>query len=55
MNKLDLRKKHDCKDLAKIINELIEENNQLHKELKKKVDYYEYIRDVTMYSINNRL
>ena len=39
MDKLDLRKKYDYKDLAKIINKLIEENNQLRKELNEKVDY----------------
>ena len=31
MDKLDLRKKYDCKDLAKIINKLIEENIRLQK------------------------
>ena len=42
MDKLDLRKKYDNKDLAKIINKLIEENNQLRKELNEKVDYRNY-------------
>lgn len=42
MDKLDLRKKYDYKDLVKIINNLIEENNQLKKELSQKVDYSEY-------------
>ena len=45
MDKLDLRKKYDYKDLVKIINNLIEENNQLKKELSQKVDYSEYRRD----------
>jgi len=45
MDKLDLRKKYDCKDLVKIINKLIEENNQLKKELSQKVDYSEYRHD----------
>ena len=42
MEKLDLRKNYDNKDLVKIINKLIEENNQLQKELNQKVDYNEY-------------
>lgn len=39
MDKLDLRKKYDCKELAKIINELIEENKKLKAEIDRKVDY----------------
>ena len=50
MDKLDLRKKYDYKDLVKIINKLIEENNQLKKELGQKVDYSEYRRDPIFYS-----
>lgn len=49
MDKLDLRKKYDIKDLTKIINELIEENKQLKKELHRKVDYWEYRRDPIFY------
>ena len=49
MEKLDLRKNYDNKDLAKIINKLIEENNQLRKELGQKVDYSEYRRDPIFY------
>lgn len=50
MDKLDLRKKYDCKDLAKIINKLIEENIRLQKELNQKIDYYEYRRDPIFYN-----
>lgn len=49
MDKLDLRKNYDNKDLVKIINKLIEENNQLKKELGQKVDYSEYRRDPIFY------
>lgn len=49
MDKLDLRKNYDNKDLVKIINKLIEENNQLKKELNQKVNYNEYRRDPIFY------
>ena len=49
MEKLDLRKNYNNKDLVKIINKLIEENNQLQKELNQKVDCNEYRRDPIFY------
>ena len=42
MKKLDLRKKYDQKDLLRIINELIEENKELKRELGRKVDWEAY-------------
>ena len=42
MKKLDLRKKYDQKDLLRIINELIEENKELKREIGRKVDWETY-------------
>ena len=42
MKKLDLRKKYDQKDLLRIINELIEENKELKRELGRKIDWESY-------------
>ena len=49
MKKLDLRKKYDQKDLLRIINELIEENKELKRELGRKVDCWDYRADPIYY------
>jgi len=46
MDKLDLHKKYNYKDLIKIINKLIKENNKLQREINHKVDYDKYREDI---------
>lgn len=49
MEHLDLRKNYDSKELARVINDLMKEIEELKAAINQKVDYSEYRFDPIFY------